>query len=128
VVGPAQVIERYDVEPAQVPDFIALRGDASDRIPGAAGIGPAKAAQVLREFGTLEAALAAGRFAAEAEALRAYRRVATMDADAPLPALPDAAPDWASAASLARAWGLGALSRRLEERAARDSGAGGGTS
>ena len=38
-VGPAEVRERYGVEPKQVPDFIALRGDPSDRLPGAAGIG-----------------------------------------------------------------------------------------
>jgi 5'-3' exonuclease len=39
-IGPAEVHARYGVDPKQVPDFIALRGDSSDRIPGAAGIGP----------------------------------------------------------------------------------------
>ena len=39
-IGPAEVRERYGVEPAQVPDFIALRGDPSDKIPGARGVGP----------------------------------------------------------------------------------------
>jgi len=39
-VGPAEVRERYDVEPEQVPDFIALRGDPSDKLPGAPGVGP----------------------------------------------------------------------------------------
>ena len=38
-IGPDEVRERYDVEPAQVPDFIALRGDPSDKIPGARGVG-----------------------------------------------------------------------------------------
>ena len=38
-IGPAEVRERYGVDPKQVPDFIALRGDSSDRIPGAAGVG-----------------------------------------------------------------------------------------
>src|SRR5919202_1159680 len=52
-VGPAEVRERYGVEPEQVPDFIALRGDPSDRIPGAAGVGPKKAAEILREHGWL---------------------------------------------------------------------------
>jgi DNA polymerase-1 len=116
-VGPAEVRERYGVEPAQVPDFIALRGDPSDRIPGASGVGPAKAAALLREFGTLEAALAAGRFAAQADDLRLYRRVATLQADAPLPELPDVDPDWAGASALAGSWGLKALSKRLAERA-----------
>ena len=68
-IGPAEVRERYGVEPAQVPDFIALRGDPSDKLPGARGVGPKKAADVLREYGSLEAALEAGRFAAEAEDL-----------------------------------------------------------
>jgi DNA polymerase-1 len=115
-VAPADVVERYGVEPRQVPDFIALRGDPSDRLPGAAGIGPAKAAAILREHGTLEAALAAGRFQAEADDLRLYLAIATLQADAPLPPLPDADPDWAGAAALTSAWGLGALSRRLAQR------------
>src|SRR5215468_12792427 len=47
-IGPAEVIERYGVEPRQVPDFIALRGDPSDKIPGAPGIGAKTAAALLR--------------------------------------------------------------------------------
>ena len=39
-IGPAEVLERYGVEPRQVPDFIALRGDPSDKLPGARGVGP----------------------------------------------------------------------------------------
>ncbi len=46
-IGPPEVRERYGVEPEQVPDFIALRGDPSDKLPGAAGVGPKKAADVL---------------------------------------------------------------------------------
>ena len=84
-IGPAEVRERYDVEPEQVPDLIALRGDPSDKLPGARGIGPKKAADLLHEYGTLEAVLADGRFAAEAEDLRLFRRIATMDTSAPLP-------------------------------------------
>ena len=77
-IGPAEVRERYGVEPEQVPDFIALRGDPSDKIPGARGVGEKTAASLLAQYGTLDALLAAGRFAAEAEALRAYRRIATL--------------------------------------------------
>ncbi|MDF2765428.1 MAG: polymerase [Rhodospirillales bacterium] len=66
-IGPAEVRARYGVEPAQVPDFIALRGDASDRIPGARGCGQRTAADLLRRYGTLEAVLAAGRFASQAD-------------------------------------------------------------
>jgi DNA polymerase-1 len=113
-IGPAEVRERYGVEPAQVPDFIALRGDPSDKIPGARGVGEKTAADVLREYGTLEAALEAGRFAAEADALRLYRRIATMDREAPLPPLPDQEPDWRGGADLASEWGLARLANRLE--------------
>jgi DNA polymerase-1 len=113
-IGPAEVRERYGVEPDQVPDFIALRGDPSDRIPGARGVGAKTAASVLAQYGSLEAALEQGRFAAEADALRLYRHVATMDRDAPLPSLDDQEPTWATAAALAREWGLGRLAGRLE--------------
>jgi DNA polymerase I len=112
-IGPAEVVERYGVEPKQVPDFIALRGDPSDKLPGAAGVGPKKAADVLREYGTLEAALEAGRFSAEAEDLRLYRRIAALDASAPLPPLEDQIPSWAEASALASDWGLNALAERL---------------
>ncbi len=115
-VGPAEVRERYGVEPGQVPDLIALRGDSSDKIPGAPGVGPKKAAAVLQEFPTLEAALEAGRFSSVADELRLYRRIATMDADAPVPELPDQTPDWAAASEAADALGLGALAGRLAER------------
>jgi len=113
-IGPAEVRERYGVEPEQVPDLIALRGDPSDRIPGAQGIGPKKAAEIVRQYGSLEAALAAGRFGAEAESLRLYKRIATMDASAPLPSLAAQAPTWARGAALAADWGMGALAGRLE--------------
>jgi len=96
-----------------VPDFIALRGDPSDKLPGAAGIGPKKAADILREYGSLEAALGAGRFSAEAEDLRLYRRIAALDASAPLPPLADHNPAWAEASSLVREWGLNQLADRL---------------
>ena len=88
-IGPAEVRERYGVEPKQVPDFIALRGDPSDKIPGARGMGPKGAATLLSQYPTLEAALADGRFAGQAEELRLYLRIATMDASAPIPPLPD---------------------------------------
>jgi DNA polymerase-1 len=114
-VGPAEVRERYGVEPAQVPDFIALRGDPSDRIPGARGVGEKTAASLLAQYGTLDALLAAGRFAAEADALRTYRRMATLDPSAPLPALSDAEPDWKAGAVAARELGLERLAQRLEE-------------
>src|SRR5215218_2073975 len=116
-IGPAEVRERYGVEPKQVPDFIALRGDPADKLPGARGIGPKGAASLLRKYGSLEEALAKGRFPAQAEALRTYRRIATMDASAPLPALGDQTPTWAKAAALAQEWELTRLADRLAELA-----------
>jgi DNA polymerase-1 len=113
-IGPAEVRERYGVEPQQVPDFIALRGDPSDKIPGAKGVGPKTAASLLRRHGSLEALLAEGRFAEQADALRLYRRIATMDKSAPLPALADQTPSWAKAAALAQEWELKRLAERLE--------------
>ncbi len=114
-IGPAEVRERYGVDPEQVADFIALRGDPSDRIPGARGIGEKKAAELLKQYGSLDAMLDDGRFATEADALRLYRRIATMDRTAPLPPLPDVVPDWARAAAHVRELGLPQVARRLEE-------------
>jgi DNA polymerase-1 len=116
-IGRAEVRERYGVEPEQVPDFIALRGDPSDKIPGAPGVGPKKAADVLKQHGSLEQALTDGRFPHDAENLRLYRHIATMDADAPLPELGPTPPDWARAAAFATELGLGNLAGRLESLA-----------
>jgi exodeoxyribonuclease III len=116
-IGPAGVRERYGVDPKQVPDFIALRGDPSDKLPGARGVGPKGAADLLRRYGTLEDILAGGRFHAEAEMLRLYRSIATMNAAAPLPSLGSQTPTWATASALARTWGLKQLADRLVEAA-----------
>jgi DNA polymerase I len=116
-IGPAEVAERYGVRPSQVPDFIALRGDSSDKLPGARGVGPKRAAVVLNQFGSLEAILTAGQFGDQAEDLKLYKRLATMDATAPLPAICDQHPQWDRAGELARQWELDRLARRLEELA-----------
>jgi DNA polymerase I len=113
-IGPAEVRKRYGVDPQQVPDFIAIRGDASDRIPGAIGIGPVGAANLLRKYGSLEKAIAAGRLASQADDLRLYRSIATMDKKAPLPALRNQKPTWARAGALARDWQLNRLADRLD--------------
>jgi DNA polymerase I len=115
-IGPAEVRERYGVEPSQVVDFIALRGDPSDRLPGAPGVGPKKAADLLRQYGSLEEALAAGRFSPQANDLRLYRRIASLDASAPLPPLEDQTPDWSGASALLRSWGMNAVAERVGAR------------
>jgi DNA polymerase-1 len=117
-IGPAEVRERYGVDPAQVPDFIALRGDASDRIPGASGVGAVGAAFLLERYGSLEKMLAAGRYAAQAEKLLLYKSIATMDQSAPLPPLRNQKPTWGKAAKLARSWRLNKLAERLQALAA----------
>jgi DNA polymerase-1 len=116
-VDPAEVRERYGVDPSQVADFIALRGDSSDKIPGAKGIGPGRAATILRQHETLDAAIEAGVFQEQADALRTYLRIARLQYEAPVPELPDAEPQWKRAAELVHDWGLGALAKRLHERA-----------
>jgi exodeoxyribonuclease-3 len=116
-IGPAEVRERYGVEPKQVPDFIALRGDPSDKVPGAPGVGASGAASLLQRYGSLEAALKAGRFPAMADALRLYRSLATMDKKAPLPSLCNQKPSWGKAAALAQRWELKQLAKRLAELA-----------
>ena len=114
-IGPAEVRERYGVDPKQVPDFIALRGDPSDKLPGARGVGPKSAAALLRKHGTLEALLRSGRFPVQADDLRLYRTIATMDPAAPLPSLKAQKPTWSKAAALARDWDLNRLADRLDD-------------
>jgi len=121
-MGAAEVEERYGVPPAAVPDFIALRGDPSDGLPGAKGIGEKTAAELLKRHGTLEAAIAGAvrekpsvrrALIEQADELRAFREIATLqDADVERP--PDRASDRAGGAEAARAFGMNRLADRLE--------------
>ena len=90
-IGPAQVRERYGIDPALVTDFIALRGDPSDGLPGAPGIGAKTAAELLNDYGSLEDVLSAAdadysdmrlRTATvlleNAELLRTFKEIATL--------------------------------------------------
>jgi DNA polymerase-1 len=129
-IGPAQVRERYGVEPEQVPDFIALRGDPSDGLPGAPGIGAKTAAELLREHGSLEHALRAAeavdaggaggmrpRTAAalreNAELLHAFKQIATLQR-IPVEAPVRRTADFAAGADAARALGMKRLATRLQ--------------
>jgi DNA polymerase-1 len=119
-----EVRRRSGVTPAQIPDLIALRGDPSDGIPGAPGIGAKTAADLLRRHGSLEAAIAASlrerpRVGAalreHAEQLRMYREIATLvRVDVERPA--DRALDPAAGATAARELGLERLAARLQGR------------
>jgi len=140
-IGPAQVRERYGVAPELVPDFIALRGDPSDGLPGAPGVGAKTAAALLRAHGSLEALLLAAdtalgaplpdrackdagirpRIAAalseHAEQLRAFKAIATLQRIAvELPA--DRPTDYAGGARAAEQMGMRRLGERLSKLAA----------
>lgn len=124
-VDPDGVVERYGVRPDQVPDLISLRGDPSDNIPGARGIGAKTAAELLQRFNDLEgvianaATLTPARSRAVAEAadeLRAFRTIATMQRALPIELPPTAAPDWAAGAAACAAAGMARLADRLRER------------
>jgi 5'-3' exonuclease len=125
-VGPAEVRERYGIDPELVPDFIALRGDPSDGLPGAKGVGPKTAAELLRQHGSLEAildsairerrpalraALIEGR-----EDLLAFKDIATLR-DARVKRPKDTPTDWLGAAAAARERGMKKLAERLEAKA-----------
>jgi len=123
VVDPAEVERRYGVPPALVPDFIALRGDPSDGIPGAKGIGEKTASALLTRHGSLEATLdgALGESSARVrtglldarDELLAFKEVATLrDVEVELPA--DQEIDRAGAAGAARELGMNRLADRLE--------------
>jgi DNA polymerase-1 len=126
LIGPAEVRKRYGVEPEQVPDFIALRGDPSDGLPGAKGIGEKTAKDILREHGSLEGAIAAsmrmrprmGAALRDGEAdLRAFREIATL-VRVPVDLPPDRPTDWAGGAAAARERGMERLAGRLDKLAA----------
>ncbi len=88
------VIERYGIPPELVPDFIGLKGDTSDNIPGVPGIGDKTAAELLQRFGSLESVLdhiddISGAKRKEnlqqhAEAARVSKQLATAKRDIPL--------------------------------------------
>jgi 5'-3' exonuclease len=92
-----------------------LRGDPSDRLPGAPGLGAQGAAALIRQYGSLAALLKAGRFAKRAKDLKLYRSIATMDKKAPLPKIAARAPTRHKAAALTRKWQLNQLASRREE-------------
>jgi 5'-3' exonuclease len=125
LIGPAEVRKRYGVDPEQVPDFIALRGDPSDGLPGAKGIGEKTAKEILREHGSLDGAIAASvrmrpRVGAvlrdSAEELRRFREIATL-VHVPVQRPPDRATDFAGGAAAARSRGMLRLADRLEKLA-----------
>jgi DNA polymerase-1 len=122
-VNPAEVERRYGVPPSAVPDFIALRGDPSDGLPGAKGIGEKTAADLLRRNGSLEGAIAnalrerparvSSALRDSADELRTFREIATLRRlDVELPE--DRPLDREGGAAAARALGMARLADRIE--------------
>jgi 5'-3' exonuclease len=125
-MGPADVKERYGIAPSLVPDLIALRGDPSDGIPGAKGVGEKTAVELLRKHGSLEKVLAGAMretrpalrtaLVGEREQLLAFKEIATLRT-AKVSRPRDKRTDHRSAAKAARERGMNRLAERLEERA-----------
>lgn len=111
-VDEREVVARVGVLPVQIPDFKALAGDSSDRIPGLQGVGPKGAAALLLRYGTLDGVLESWPNAREIELARTFRDVATMRLDAPVD-LPTAPPDWHSGADALRRLGAPAAADRM---------------
>jgi DNA polymerase-1 len=126
-VDEAEVERRYGVPPALVPDFIALRGDPSDGLPGAKGIGEKTAAELLRRHGSLEGAISGalrersprvrGALREDADELRAFKDIATLRRAKGIRRPRDRATDYAGGAKAARALGMRRLADRLEKLA-----------
>jgi 5'-3' exonuclease len=118
-IDAAEVERRYGIPPRLVPDFIALRGDPSDGLPGARGIGEKTAADLLRRHGSLEAAIEAAQggkakaLTDAADELRAFREIATLRR-IPIELPADRTTDREGGARAARALGMERLAKRLE--------------
>jgi len=126
LVDAAEVKKRYGIPPELVPDFIALRGDPSDGIPGAKGVGEKTAADLLRRRGSLEAAIEnavrerpprlSGALLNGADELRMFKDLATLRT-AKVKRPRDKATDLAGGANAARERGMNRLAERLEKAA-----------
>ena len=123
------VIERYGIPPELIPDFIGLKGDTSDNIPGVPGIGDKTAADLLQKFGDLEGVLSSidqitgakrkENLVAHADNARMSKRLATMVRDVPIDIDLETeftrTPDRANLRAVFRDWELRDPLRRLEE-------------
>jgi 5'-3' exonuclease len=126
LVDAREVKRRYGIPPELVPDFIALRGDPSDGIPGAKGVGEKTAADLLRRRGSLEAAIEnavrerpprlSGALLQGADELRMFKDLATLRS-VRVKRPRDRQTDFAGAATAARERGMNRLAERLERGA-----------
>ena len=122
---PPKVYEEFGFTPAQVPDWKGLAGDASDHIPGVAGVGDKTAVKLLQQYGSLEEILAhAGeikgklgeKLAAGADQARFCRELATIRRDAPITFSLEACalPKWEKGIPALKKLKLFSIVRRLE--------------
>jgi DNA polymerase-1 len=111
-IDPREVVIRFGVLPEQVPDFKALAGDSSDKIPGLPGIGPKGAAALLLKHGNLEGVIQNWRNPKEVELARTFREVATMRPDVPVELPPDP-PNWRAGAEALRRLGAAGAADRM---------------
>ena len=113
-MGPPEVVERLGVRPDQVPDFKALAGDSSDKIPGARGIGLKTAAALLAQHKSLDGVLAAWDRKDENELVLKFRDVVTMRPNVPVKLPRSGVPSWKGGAAELRRLGAKTLAERLE--------------
>jgi len=120
-MGPDDVRARYGIGPELVPDFIALRGDPSDGLPGAKGIGEKTAADILQRKGDLEHAILGAirekpsvrhALIEQAAELRSFKEIATL-VEIEMDPVPDAPTDFRGGAGAAEALGMRRLAERL---------------
>jgi DNA polymerase-1 len=122
------VVDRYGIPPELIPDFIGLKGDTSDNIPGVPGVGDKTAAELLQRFGSLENVLAniddsgakrKQNLTENADAARVSKQLATAKRDVPLDMdlgeFVSAAPDRSQLRDTFRRYELREPLRRLEE-------------
>ncbi len=126
-IDAAEVRRRYGIDPGLVPDFIALRGDPSDNLPGAPGIGEKTARDLLVSYGSLDAAIehairerprVSAALRDNADLLRTFREIATLQRiEVTRP--PDRPTDFAAGADAAEEAGMRRLATRLRDLAGR---------
>ena len=128
VYTPERVEARYGVTPAQVPDFIGLKGDTSDNIPGVPGIGDKTAGQLIAQYGSLESVIEhaselsparARNITENADVARVSKELATMRRDLDIDCDPAQLvlepPDRAQLKEIFRRFEFRALLNRVDE-------------
>lgn len=112
-IGPLEVVAHFGVLPEQVPDFKALSGDSSDKIPGARGVGPKSAASLLLKHGNLEGVLGSWDRPGDEELLLMFREVVRLRPDVPVTLPASGPPDFDGGAAMLSRLGAEQLAARM---------------